>query len=179
VEILGTIVQIFDLKFFKLSQDTGKRIKDDEAGAYTHSCVLNIFVDDGTDNIRTVLWKNQVLNLLGMSESQLLVYREKPELFDQVKTDLLGMIVRIIGRVTRNALFNRLELTANIVLRDVNPEEEMQRLEREAPAPRPASQQVLQPEKKPEPKRKEDSLPADIEDELLSLEDIEDLDEEL
>jgi hypothetical protein len=186
IEILGTIVQIFDIKFFKLNQETGKRMKDDETGAYTYSCVLNIFVDDGTDNIRTVLWKNQVLNLLGITDAQLLEYRDRPELFDQAKTDLLGMLVKIIGRVTKNTLFNRLELTANVVFREVNPDEELKRIEKEVPqkpvsdtTAKPAPQVFFQDGKKAEPKKKDDILPEDIEDELLSLEDIEDLDEDL
>ena len=64
VEVLGTIVQIFDLKFFKISQDTGKKMTETDTGNFTYGCVLNLFIDDGTDNIRTVLWKNQILNLL-------------------------------------------------------------------------------------------------------------------
>jgi hypothetical protein len=188
IEVLGTIVQIFDIKFFKLNQETGKRMKDDEAGAYTYSCVLNIFIDDGTDNIRTVLWKNQVLNLLGINEAQLLEYRDSPELFETAKTDLLGMIVKIIGRVTKNTLFNRLELTANVVFREVNPDEEIKRIEKETPLMQNSDNSQMKPlaqktffqdGKKAEPKKKEELAPADIDDELMSLEDIEDLDEDL
>ena len=192
IEVLGTIVQIFDIKFFKLNQETGKRMKEDETGAYTYSCVLNIFLDDGTENIRTVLWKNQVLNLLGINEAQLLEYRDHLELFEQVKTDLLGMLVKIIGRVTKNALFNRLELTANFVIREVNPDEEIKRIENEIPqtsssnsnqvkpAAQAAQQTFFQDAKKPDvPKRQENLRPKDIDDELMSLEDIEDLDEDL
>jgi hypothetical protein len=187
IEVLGTIVQIFDIKFFKLNQETGKRMKDDEAGAYTYSCVLNIFLDDGTDNIRTVLWKNQVLNLLGITDAQLLEYRDRPELFDQAKTDLLGMLVKIIGRVTKNTLFNRLELTANVVFREVNPDEELKRIEKEVPqkqnpsstSAKLATQVFFQDGKKAEPKKKDDILSENIEDELLSLEDIEDLEDDL
>lgn len=189
VEILGTIVQIFDLKFFKTNPETGKRMKDDEQGNFTYSCVLNIFVDDGTDNIRTVLWKNQVINLLGIGEEQLLLLRENPELFEQKKTDLLGMIIKMTGRVTKNALFNRLEFIASTVYRDVNPDEEIKNIEGKAPQKKEESKEVPKsaPVQKEKPKdqeyhvhsSKDDLTKEDIDDDLLSLEDIEDLEEDL
>jgi replication factor A1 len=200
VEILGTIVQIFDLKFFKISADTGKKMKEDEPGNYTYGCVLNLFIDDGTDNIRTVLWKNQITNLLGIDEQQLLLLRENPELFEQKKTDLLGMIVKIIGRVSKNTLFNRLELVANLVFKDVNPEDELKNIKQpekaqakpaERPVEKPAEKVFTQaaPAKKEEVKsapqtlqQKGRSIPEDsrsVDDDLLSLEDIEDLEDDL
>jgi replication factor A1 len=189
VEVLGTIVQIFDLKFFKTNLETGKRMKDDEPGNYTYGAVLNLFVDDGTDNIRTVLWKNQIINLLGIDEQQVLLMKDNPELFEQKKTDLLGMIVKIIGRVTKNTMFNRLELTANLVFRDVNPEDEMKNIkqpksekkEQELQMQEVKSQPKAEEKKfeKPAPAPKKQTDAVDLDDDLLSLEDIEDLEEDL
>jgi replication factor A1 len=189
VEVLGTIVQIFDIRFFKVSAETGKKMAEDDAGVASYNCVLNIFVDDGTDNIRTVLWKNQVLHLLGVDEKQLQLMRENPELFEKYKTDLLGLIIKVSGRVAKNALFNRLELVANAIVKDVNPEEELKNLKKSEPVkivetPKKEEPRIEKPESKPDskpavvPAQKERPV-EDVDDDLLSLEDIEDLEEDL
>jgi replication factor A1 len=191
IEVLGTIVQIFDLKFFKINQDTGKKMKEDESGNFSYGCVLNIFLDDGSDNIRTVLWKNQIINLLGLTEAELVALKESPELFEQKKTDLLGMMIKIIGRVSKNTLFNRLELVANVVLKDVNPNDEIKRLGNQTKdAKSTASTEetlapVVKSERKEEKKEeiqkpKQKNMDAvDLDDDLLSLEDIEDLEDDM
>lgn len=158
VEIFSTIVQIFDPKFFKINPETGKRIQDDDTSSnFGYGTVMNLFADDGSDNIRVVLWKNQILNLLGIDEEKLLTYREDPGSFEDVKTELLGMMVKFIGRVSKNEMFNRLEFVANLVIKDVNPDEEMKNLSKEKPV--------------------EEEVKEKKEDELLSLEDIEDLED--
>ncbi|MGV8169545.1 MAG: OB-fold nucleic acid binding domain-containing protein [Candidatus Nanoarchaeia archaeon] len=179
VEILGTIVQIFDLKFFKVNADTGKKMAEGDAGNFTYGCVLNVFIDDGTDNIRTVLWKNQVINLLGLNEQQLVELKENPELFEQKKTDLLGMIVKINGRVNKNTLFNRLELVANIVIKDVNPEDEIKKLKKTSGETETKLKEEPKPERKPKDNSKENFKLTELEDDLISLENIEDLEDDL
>lgn len=195
VEIFSTIVQVFDPKFFEVDPDTGKRIRQEEGAPKPakvgYGAVLNLFADDGSDNIRVVLWKNQILNLLKCSEDKLLEYKDNPVLFETVKTDLLGMMVKLIGRVSRNQMFDRLEFIVNVVLTDVNPDEEIKKLNDQV---KPAiSEQKTEPiiqskdasEKKPVKESKTESLSSekqenveDIdEDELLSLEDLEDLDD--
>lgn len=179
VEILGTIVQIFDLKFFKVNAETGKKMAEDDPGNFTYGCVLNLFIDDGTDNIRTVLWKNQIINLLGINEQELFLLKDNPELFEQKKTDLLGMIIKIIGRVSKNAMFNRLELVANVVLKDINPEEEMKSLgEKQQEKKAPSQKKEEQAADKKESSQKVKSEES-LNDDFLSLEDIEDLEEDL
>ncbi|MGV8162998.1 MAG: OB-fold nucleic acid binding domain-containing protein [Candidatus Nanoarchaeia archaeon] len=186
VEVLATIVQIFDLKFFKVNQDTGKKMAEDDSGNFTYGCVLNLFIDDGTDNIRTVLWKNQIINLLGISEAELVALKDSPELFEQKKTDLLGLIIKINGRINKNTLFNRLELVANTVMRDVDPEDEIKKMKAEtkttSPEPKTetkteSSKQETKETKKEE--KKETALTEEVDDDLLSLEDIEDLEDDL
>ena len=67
-EILGTIVQAFEPRFFEVCPDCGKRAKPDgnnficpEHNAVTpdFSYVLNVVLDDGTENIRCVFFRNQ------------------------------------------------------------------------------------------------------------------------
>jgi replication factor A1 len=171
VEILATIVQVFDIKFFEVCPECNKRVKAEEgSGKFVclehgeirpgYGAVLNLFVDDGSDNVRVVLWKNQALALLGLEEEKLLSYKDKPESFEEFKTDLLGLMVKLVGRVNRNEMFDRLEFVAGLVFRDVDPEEEIKNLDKQAV--------VVGKEAVPE-KVSDDA----IDEELLSLEDLE------
>ena len=140
VELLATIVDVFDPRFFAVCGKCGKRVQEN-SGVFTcsehgdvkqsSSYVMNMFIDDGTENIRAVLWKNQTEKLLGKGEEELLKYKEKPETFAEIKNDLLGEMVKFIGRVSKNSMFDRLEFHAQLVFPNPDPEEELKRLERE------------------------------------------------
>lgn len=210
VEIFCTIVQVFDPKFFEIDATTGKRIRREEGATApknaTYGAVLNVFADDGSDNIRVVLWKNQILNLLKVNEVELMQYQKDPSSFEKVKTELLGVMVKFIGRVVQNQLYGRLEMVANVVLRDVNPEEELAAVSTATTSAQPVSpqktdsnpqstevsEQKTEIAKKPaEPQKVESSKAAEtqsvdlqnaenddeLDEELLSLEDLEDLDD--
>ena len=140
IEIVGTIVQVFDIKFFEICPQCGKKVMQKETG-YTcnehgvcspeYSYVMNLFLDDGTSNIRVVFFKNQLLKLLKKQEEQVLIYRTAPETFAQIKNDLLGEMVKIVGKTSKNMMFDRLEFISNFVFTDVNPEDEIKKLETE------------------------------------------------
>ncbi|MBI2667092.1 hypothetical protein HYX13_05775 [Candidatus Woesearchaeota archaeon] len=93
------------------------------------SYVLNLILDDGTGNIRSVLWKQQIHHLLGKNEIEMAIFRDQPGTFEVIKTDLLGEQVKFMGRVKKNEMFNRPEFTVQIVEK-ANPEEEIARLEK-------------------------------------------------
>ena len=195
VEIFATIVQIFDPKFFEVDPQTGKRIKHEDGSApepnATYGAVLNIFVDDGSDNIRVVLWKNQIINLLGVDEKKLMEYKDNQAAVETVKTDLLGVMVKIIGKVSNNASFGRLEFVAQVVIKDVDPEEEMKNLEKqkpveekkesEKPVDKKESDKVVDEKEAvapvSEPKKTDEAELEDLDEELLSLDELEDLDD--
>ena len=137
-ELLGTIVQVFDLKFYEICPRCSKRAKPStdffacsEHGnvipAYAY--VLNTILDDGTETIRCVFFRNHADKLLNMSQEQLLRFRQEPAEFEAVKNELLGTIVKLNGKVNKNSLFDRLEFIANQVDTKPNPEEEMKRLQ--------------------------------------------------
>ncbi len=126
--MLGTIVQVFDIRFFTICPGCGKKAqqKDSEFVCEAHgkvqpgySYVANLFLDDGTNSIRVTFFRDQVLELIEKGHEEVLGYRDAPALFEDVKTDLLGRIIKVNGRVTKNAMFNSLELIANSV--DINP----------------------------------------------------------
>lgn len=190
VEIFGTVVQVFDPKFFKLNSE-GKRIKEEEnPEGYTYGSVLNTFIDDGSDNIRVVLWKNQILNFLNINEEELLKFKDEPAAFEEYKNKMLGAMMKFIGRTTKNEMFGKTEFVANVVLSDVDPEKEMKKLDDEKP--QEESKEETKEERKEEPKREElkeetqeelkkeeKKQDATEEDDLLSLEDIEDIEEDI
>lgn len=140
VEILGTIVQAYDMKFFERCPACKKRIKEQGVGFQCpehgvvkpeYSYVMNLYLDDGSGNIRVVLFGNQMQQLLKKTDDDLQVFRTAPATFEKLKTDLLGEMLKVTGRVTKNLMFARLELVANKVETNVNPEEEISRLQQE------------------------------------------------
>ncbi|RMD58278.1 hypothetical protein D6825_01400 [Candidatus Woesearchaeota archaeon] len=137
VEIMGTVVQVFDPKFFEVCPKCSSRLKDvegqwacNEHGVQEpdYSYLVNVFVDDGSDNIRVVLFRNQAEKLLGKSKEGMLSFHKSPDSFEKVKVDLLGEQFRFIGRAKKNTFFDRLEFVANRVYK-ADPEEELSRLE--------------------------------------------------
>jgi len=138
VEILGTIVQVYDPKFYPVCPQCYRKPKQEgeswicdthQQVTPTHSCVLNLFLDDGTENIRTVFFRNQLEKLLQKPAEDLLKYKDMPEQFAEVKTDLLGQIIKVVGKVNRNQMFDRLEFVAQLVFPKPDPAEEIQRLD--------------------------------------------------
>lgn len=139
IEILGTIVQAFEPRFFEVCPECGKRSRMVEGEGYkcqTHgtvnpdySYVFNAVIDDGTETIRTVFFRNQMERVLGMDKENILKFRESPERFDEVKNDLLGNQIKIIGRVNKNEMFDRLEFVSNLVDANPDPAQELKRLD--------------------------------------------------
>ena len=132
VEVMGTIVQVFDPKFFEVCSSCNARLKEVEGqwscaehGAMMpdYSYLVNVFLDDGTENMRVVLFRNQAERLLSKSKEQMVAYRAAPETFEPLKTELLGEQFRFIGRAKKNTFFDRLEFIANQVHKAVAEEE--------------------------------------------------------
>lgn len=131
IELLGTIVQVFEPRFYEVCPKCNRRAKQTEGGfeCKTHgkitpsySAVLNLFLDDGTGNIRAVFFKNQADRLI---EKDILQFKDDIPSFDAVKNELLGKIIKIVGRVTKNEMFDRLEFIAQLVFPNPDPEEEI------------------------------------------------------
>lgn len=120
--ISGTVVQVFEPRFYEACPECNKKVSLENG---KHSCVehgnviekivpiLNLFLDDGTDNIRVVAFREVVARILGIKDEELQALREKN--FDDFKNDLLGKQLMITGRAVKNTMFDRLELMANSV----------------------------------------------------------------
>lgn len=139
VEILATVVQVFDPRFFLVCPECNKRVREKEDGFYCpyhekitplESYVLNLTLDDGSSLIRGVFWKNQTNNLLEITEEEMFKFKKEPGSFEDYKTALLGEQFRLVGKVVRNEMFERLEFQVQLVFK-AEPEEEIKRLEEE------------------------------------------------
>ena len=69
--------------------------------------ILNFVIDDGTENMRVVMFSDQIKALI-----------PEEDLKDEVKSkdfrdDFLGTEIYLSGRVNRNQLFNNLEIVAS------------------------------------------------------------------
>jgi len=131
IGVLGVIVQVFEPRFYEACELCGKKVQLD---GNNHVCgehgivkgkpvpILNLVLDDSTSNIRVVAFRDQVEQILRLSGDSILDFRDHPEKFETTKMDLLGEQIMIVGRVTKNDMFDRLDFTAQKVL-NVDPGE--------------------------------------------------------
>ena len=138
VTLVGTLVQIFRPTFFEVCPECGKRIREkegkyrcDQHGEVTpaYSYVLNAILDDGTDTIRLVLFRERVSEFFGIQDEEFQGFRERPDDFEELRKKQLGMYLKVSGRVSRNDMFGRVEIIANKIA-DVDPEKEIAYLNR-------------------------------------------------
>ena len=135
VEIMGTIVQVTDIRFYEVCPGCNKRLKPDgtcqEHGKVSpkYNYVLNIILDDNTGNMRVVFFNDLIEKLLGMSRDQVLMFMSTSG-FDKMKDSLLGNILVVSGRVNNNSMFQRLEFVARDLTIDVNFQSEIEELKK-------------------------------------------------
>jgi replication factor A1 len=136
-EIIGTILQVFDVKFFEVCPKCNKRLRMredqfacEEHGTQTpiYNYVMNVYLDDGTGNIRTIFWKQQSQRLLKLNDNEFNAIRIAPEMFEKYKTDMLGVQIKVLGTV-KNNIMGRLEFNSEIVFTDINPDHEIEALD--------------------------------------------------
>ncbi|MBD3209355.1 hypothetical protein GF367_02965 [Candidatus Woesearchaeota archaeon] len=193
VTVTATIVQVFNPRFFAVCPKCNARIGEDSTCAThgniepTYNYVMNLYLDDSSDNIRCVLWREQIERLLGKDREAVLAFKEAPAAFEEYKTDLLGRIVKVRGRVKQNEAFGRLELVAYDIDKEVDPEKEVAELRHQEKKQR---SEVVEKETvnatvddddkaesvtaKQETTLKDKSSP---EEEVFTLDDVEDLEE--
>ena len=140
VELLGTIVQVFEPRYFEVCPQCNKRIRPRDGSFYceqhnavtpAYSYVLNAVLDDGSETVRSVFFRKQAENLLGMPEQKILEYKNSPEKFEEVKNALLGNIIKVVGRANKNELFDRIEFVARLVFTNPDPKDEIDKIKNE------------------------------------------------
>jgi replication factor A1 len=179
-EILATIVQAFDPAFFEVCPQCGKRAQMNN-GQYTcqahgavtpdYAYVLNIYLDDGTDTMRAVLWRETTQVLLKKTHEDILRYKEDKASFEPVKTDLLGTIILATGRTQRNESFGRTEFIINKV-KHASPDDATPKTSKPVGPGTPTNSGPSTPTK---PTTEEKELPvdfSDLDEELVNFDDL-------
>ena len=113
-EVFGTIVQVFEPKHYNSCPVCSKKVMPigDKFTCQDHGEVkskkvpiLNIYFDDGTGNIRAVLFREHAENILN----------NKVQL-DEIKKECLGKQLILKGKITKNEMFNRMEMNISYTL---------------------------------------------------------------
>lgn len=127
VGIIGAIVQVFEPKFYEICNICGKRVilQSDKFNCEEHGTVVpklgvvaNIYLDDGTSSIRVVAFREQAEELIGKENVDKL--KKDRSSFEEIKKEILGKQILLVGRVSKNEMFDRLEFNA-ITVNEVNP----------------------------------------------------------
>ena len=127
-ELVGTVVQVFEPRTYDACPECNKKVflEGENYICEMHgkiipkkSPILNIFFDDGSSNIRAVLFRENAESLI----------KNNLDNFEELKKDLLGKQLIISGRAVRNLMFDRTEFTINSV-QEVNPSELLKELQK-------------------------------------------------
>ena len=117
----GTIVQVFEPRFYPACSECNKKValvlenyRCQEHGVVKeiYLPVFNLFLDDGSDSIRVVCFRESVKKLVGEDVGR---FREDNTGFEEIRNMLLGKQLKITGRVTKNDFFDQLELRAQYI----------------------------------------------------------------
>ena len=112
MKVRAVIVQSFEPRHFESKSKPGEK-----------GVLLNIVLDDGTENIRAVMF-NEMIKELGIDDEDLLDL----EKFAKKQEDLLGEEKYFSGNFRINTYFNNLEFSVNDIS-DVNEDELVKELE--------------------------------------------------
>ncbi len=139
-KICGTVVRVFQRQpLFKVCPKCNQNIRSDDSEVLCEKCgeiiepepraVMNMIVDDGTENIRIVVFGDLVEKLIGKSAEEISEELENgkdlEDFYDDL--DLEGKEIIISGRVKRDDYYDQLEIRA----RDIDipdPEEEAEQI---------------------------------------------------
>jgi hypothetical protein len=131
VSIKGTIVQAFEPRFYEICKQCGGRARREEEGFKCakhgvvepdYASVVSCVLDDGTESVRVVCFREQAGELFGVEPSELSKLRESPADFEKLKEGALGRQIKVEGRANKNEMFERLEFVAN-KLGELKPED--------------------------------------------------------
>lgn len=121
VRIAGTLVQVFEPRFYEICEECGRKLIDEEGnkkclehGRVTpkKAVVANFFLDDGTGVIRCVAFRDQGEFVIGKENLDSI---NEENNFDDIKLNIEGKQLALIGKVNKNQMFDRLEFVANSV----------------------------------------------------------------
>lgn len=133
--IRATIVQLFQPAFFSVCPECNMKVsyEADKALCIRHGTVipnkralLNLIMDDGTENIRSLIFSENINKLLKLEETEFDKLQD-PSFFLAKKSELLGTEWLFTGRTRKNILFDRNEFVIDS-LQELTPEELIKKL---------------------------------------------------
>lgn len=103
------IVQAFDPKFFEVNKETGRKMTEEDKAAgkeVEKRSLINVMIDDGTENMRAVMFHENV-GKIGVTEM------DDEAVIKSQKEALLGKEFIFKGLIKRNSYFNNYELSVS------------------------------------------------------------------
>lgn len=122
--IAGYIVHIFDPAYYEACPECSKKLALENS---VYVCmqhgkvvprttpILNAIIDDTTENIRVTFFRENSEQALGIDHDTILRVKDNKELLAEVKNNAMGRNLTVSGRVVKNDMFNRVEVTASTV----------------------------------------------------------------
>lgn len=131
VELFGTIVQVFEPRYYEVDEN-GKRVKPEEyGGTMNYAYVTNFQLDDGTEIIRCVCFKQQTEKLFEKTTEEMLSMRMNNEALSELRNLCIGKQVKVLGRASKNQMFDRIEFISNSLDMNPSPDDELKKLQEE------------------------------------------------
>lgn len=138
-EVQATIVNVFKSNFiFRVCSICGSKVEEVE-GKFkcsihgevesNPSLVISTTIDDGTDNIRAVFFRNSAEKIAGIDMGEF-VSLDQEKRYELVKERLMGKEIILEGRVRKNKMFDRTEMTVSS-FKKINILEESNKLAKE------------------------------------------------
>jgi hypothetical protein len=126
-KVRAIITQIYEPKFFEVCPECGKKATENSCAEHgvvvpKKKALVGIVVDDGTENMKGVLFSDQI-KLLGINDEEI----ENPEFFMHKKEALIGKEALLTVNARTNKLFSNTELIINNI-EEINLDELIQSL---------------------------------------------------
>lgn len=135
-ELLGVVVQLYSPTFYEVCPNCGKRIREKEDFVCpehgkvepSFAYIVNFIIDDGTDTLRLVAFRNIAENLFKIDKAKMMEFKENPDLFEPYKEKLIGQQLLIEARIRKNQMFDRLDAIVDKIS-EPDAKEELKRYE--------------------------------------------------
>lgn len=128
--IKATIVQAYEPTIIPTCPECGSMAREKKCKEHgeieepKHVPILNIVIDDGSDTIRSTLYREKAEKLMETKGEEL---KENEEKFKEVKQNILGQEKIFTGRIEENEEFDRKEFTINS-FQKIDVEEEIEKI---------------------------------------------------
>ncbi len=122
---VGVIVQVLKPTIYIVDLQTQKRVRiqfsEFDETKHRFAAVCNILLDDGTEVIRCACFDDVCEAVFQTKVPELAEHRDNETFFEEKKVDIVGSIVELQGRITKNDLYDRLECIASTVTLNPDP----------------------------------------------------------